>query len=215
MKVYGYFRSSAAFRLRIAMNLKGIAYETELVNLQAGDQSAEAYRRVNPQGRVPALVDGDAVLVQSLAIIEYLDETHPRPPLLPADALGRARVRGIANLIACDIHPLNNLAVLQYLTGTLGASTDERDAWYRHWVKEGLDAVEAMLAGSRDTGVFCHGDAPGLADICLVPQIFNAQRFDCPLGGCPTVMRVFESCMALPAFDAAQPAKQPEAASLG
>jgi len=214
MKVYGYFRSSAAFRLRIAMNLKGLEYETELVNLQAGDQLSDAYRRVNPQGRVPSLVDGDAVLVQSLAIIEYLDETRPRPPLLPGDALGRARVRGIANLIACDIHPLNNLAVLQYLTGTLGASAEQRDAWYRHWVKEGLDAVEALLAASPDTGVYCHGDAPGLADICLVPQIFNAKRFDCELGGNPTVMRVFEACMKLPAFDDAQPAKQPEAANI-
>lgn len=214
MKVYGYFRSSAAFRLRIALNLKGIDSETELVNLQTGEQFSEQYRRINPQGRVPTLVDGDAVLVQSLAIIEYLDETRPEPPLLPGDALGRARVRGIANLIACDIHPLNNLAVLQYLTGTLGASEAERDAWYRHWVRVGLDAVEAMLAGSPDTGAFCHGDAPGLADICLVPQIFNAKRFDCPLDGYPTTMRVFDGCMALPAFDAAQPAKQPEAASI-
>lgn len=214
MKVYGYFRSSAAFRLRIAMNLKGIECETELVNLQAGDQSSDAYRRVNPQGRVPTLVDNDAVLVQSLAIIEYLDETRPSPSLLPGDALGRARVRGIANLIACDIHPLNNLAVLQYLTGTLGASEEERDTWYRHWVKEGLDAVEAMLAASPDTGVYCHGDTPGLADICLVPQIFNAKRFECPLDGNPTLMRVFDACMALPAFDAAQPAKQPEAANI-
>lgn len=214
MKVYGYFRSSAAFRLRIAMNLKGIECETELVNLQAGDQSSEAYLQVNPQGRVPTLVDDDAVLVQSLAIIEYLDETRPPPSLLPGDALGRARVRGIANLIACDIHPLNNLAVLRYLTGRLGVSEAERDTWYRHWVKVGLDAVEAMMAASPDTGVYCHGDAPGLADICLVPQIFNAKRFDCPLDGNPTLMRVFDACMALPAFDDAQPAKQPEAANI-
>ncbi len=214
MKVYGYFRSSAAFRLRIAINLKGIECETELVDLQAGDQSSVAYLRVNPQGRVPTLVDDDAVLVQSLAIIEYLDETRPPPSLLPGDALGRARVRGIANLIACDIHPLNNLAVLRYLTGRLGASEADRDTWYRHWVKVGLDAVEAMMAASPDTGVYCHGDAPGLADICLVPQIFNAKRFDCPLDGNPTLMRVFDACMALPAFDDAQPAKQPEAANI-
>lgn len=214
MKLYGYFRSSAAFRVRIALNLKGLDCETEVVNLRAGDQFAAPYRRVNPQGRVPALDVGEAVLVQSLAIIEYLDETCPRPPLLPADPLGRARVRGLAHIIACDIHPLNNLAVLTYLGRRLGADQEAQNAWYRHWVAEGFAAFEALLAGSPDTGRFCHGDAPGLADICLVPQVFNARRFNCPLGGYPTVMRVFDECMKLEAFQRAEPSRQPEAATI-
>jgi maleylpyruvate isomerase len=215
MKLYGYFRSSAAFRVRIAFNLKGVSSETALINLQGGDQFGAEFRKVNPQGRVPALVlDDGAVLVQSMAIMEYLEETIPEPPLLPKDAVGRARVRGLANVVACDIHPLNNLAVLNYLSKELGASEDAKVAWYRHWVAEGLGALEAMLAAGADTGAFCHGDVPGLADICLVPQVFNAQRFDCPLDGYPTLMRIFNACMALPAFDAAQPMKQPEAANI-
>lgn len=214
MKFYGYFRSSAAFRLRIAMNLKGLSAEPVLVNLQAGDQSGSGYLSVNPQGRVPALeVDGH-VLVQSLAIIEYLEETHPEPAFMPSDALGRARVRGLANLISCDIHPLNNLAVLNYLRDTLSASEDQRNEWYRHWVKQGFDGLEPMLAGNAATGKFCHGDQPGLADICLVPQVFNAQRFDCPLEGYPTLMGIFENCMAEEAFEAAHPMNQPEAETL-
>jgi len=213
MKHYGFFRSSAAFRLRIALNLKGLAAEHVLVNFAKQEQLGDAYRNVNPQMRVPSLVlDDGTVLIQSLAIIEYLDERHPNLPLLPKDPKGRARVRGLANLIACDIHPLNNIAVLNYLRDELKADENARNVWYRHWVAQGFQAFEALLAGSSDTGKFCHGDSPGLADVCLVPQVFNAQRYECPLGGYPTLMRVFSACMALDAFDHAQPMKQPEAA---
>ena len=215
MKLYGYFRSSAAFRVRIALNLKKLHRETALINLQAGEQSSSGYRAVNPQGRVPALEVDGAVLVQSLAIIEYLEEAFPDPPLLPADSLGRARVRGIANIIACDIHPLNNLAVLLYLKDRLDVDDQRRTAWYRHWVAQGFDGVEPLLHDSAATGRFCHGDRPGLADICLVPQVFNAQRFDCDLSPYPAIRRVFDECMKLEAFDIAQPSKQPEAADLG
>jgi len=214
MKFYGYFRSSAAFRLRIAMNLKGLDYDFELINLQAGDQSGAAFKKINPQGRVPALDTGSDILVQSLAIIEYLDELHPEPALLPADALGKAKVRGISNIISCDIHPLNNLAVLNYLWDRLGADEAARTEWYQHWVKEGFEGVEAILSESPETGRFCYGDTPGLADICLVPQVFNAQRFDCPLDIYPTISRIFETCMEQPAFADAHPMKQPEAAEL-
>lgn len=215
MKIHGYFRSSAAYRVRIALNLKNIECETALVNLQAGDQSSSAYRAVNPQGRVPALEVDDHILVQSLAIMEYLDEVHPSPPFLPSDPLGRARVRGIANIIACDIHPLNNLAVLNYLRDDLSVDEENRTRWYRHWVAQGFAGVEPLLARSASTGTFCHGESPGLADICLVPQVFNAGRFDCDLSPYPTIRRIYDACMKLDAFDRAQPSKQPEAARLG
>lgn len=214
MKLYGFFRSSAAFRVRIALNLKKIEHDTQLVNLQTGDQTKAEYLGINPQGRVPALAVGGDVLLQSLAIIEYLDETCPDPAFLPPDALGRARIRAIAGIIACDIHPLNNLAVLKYLGGELGASDDQRNVWYRHWVAQGFSGIEPLLANSSDTGRFCHGDTPGLADICLVPQVFNAQRFDCDLTPYPTLMRIHAACMEFEAFDAAQPARQPEAADI-
>jgi maleylpyruvate isomerase len=216
MKLYGYFRSSAAFRVRIAFNLKGVQSDTALINLQAGDQFGGDYLKVNPQGRVPALVlDDGSVLVQSMAIMEYLEETIPEPPLLPSDPVGRARVRGLANVVACDIHPLNNLAVLNYLSNEIKVNEEGKLGWYRHWVAEGLGAMEAMLASSDATGAFCHGDAPGLADICLVPQVFNAKRFDCDLSGYPVLMGIFDACMKLPAFDAAQPGNQPEAKDIG
>ncbi|MDA1324223.1 MAG: maleylacetoacetate isomerase [Proteobacteria bacterium] len=215
MKIHGYFRSSAAYRVRIALNLKNIECDTVLVNLQAGDQSSPAYRAINPQGRVPALETDDHILVQSLAIIEYLDETSPSPPLLPSDPLARARVRGIANIIACDIHPLNNLAVLNYLRDDLSVDEENRTRWYQQWVRQGFDGVEPLLANSSDTGKFCHGDSPGLADICLVPQVFNAQRFNCDLSPYPTIARIFDACASLDAFDKAQPSNQPEAAQLG
>jgi maleylacetoacetate isomerase/maleylpyruvate isomerase len=213
IRLYSYFRSSASFRVRIALNLKGLDYEYVPVHLTRGGgaQFAPEFRKLSPAALVPALEEDGHSFTQSLAIIEYLEETHPQPPLLPADAAGRARVRALALSIACEIHPLNNLRVLNYLTKTLGVSEDARNAWYRHWVETGLAAVEAMLATDARTGRFCHGDAPGLADCCLVPQIFNARRFDCRLDHVPTVMRVVDECMKLPAFERAAPAAQPDA----
>lgn len=210
MKLYDYFRSSAAFRVRIGLNLKGLKPERSFVHLRKGEQSAAPYLSVNPQGLVPALEDAGAVVVQSLAILEYLDETHPAPPFLPPAATDRARVRAIANAIACDIHPLNNLRVLKYLETVLGQGQAARDDWYRHWVIEGFRAIEAMLADPR-TGPFCHGGTPGLADICLVPQVFNARRVNTPLEPYPRLMRVFDACMKIPAFANAEPSKQPDA----
>jgi maleylacetoacetate isomerase len=211
LTLYTYFRSSAAFRVRCALNLKGLAYVPEVVWLLTDEQSSDAYRAVNPQMLVPTLVDDGHALNQSLAIIEYLDETKPGPKLLPADPLGRARVRSLSQLIACEIHPINNLRVLKYLKRTLGHDQPTVDAWYRHWVAEGLAAFERELARGG-AGRYCHGDAPTMADCCLVPQVFNAKRFDCPLDAYPATMRVFDALMALPAFDAAQPSKQPDAA---
>ena len=214
MKLYGYFRSSAAFRVRIALNLKGLAFDTLLVNLSTGEHSSDEYRKVNPQGRVPTLVDGGVTFLQSPAILEYLEERYPDPALLPVGAQSRARVRAIANIIACDIHPLNNLAVLNYLAGPLATSEKQKKIWYQHWVAEGFNAIETLLSDSSNTGDFCDGDRPGLADICLVPQVFNAQRFDCDLSLFPTIERIFNTCMELEAFDAAQPSKQPEAVNI-
>jgi maleylacetoacetate isomerase len=215
MKLHGFFRSSASYRLRIALALKNISCEQASVHISrpgGGDQFLPAFRNLNPQLLVPVLEDDGHVLIQSLAILEYFEETHPTPPILPQDAVARARVRGLAMIIACEMHPLNNLRVLNYLTKDLGASEDAKLAWYRHWIKLGFDALEPMLAGSRETGTFCHGETPTIADICLVPQVFNAKRFDCPLDGYPTVMRIYEACEKLPAFAAAHPNKQPDAA---
>ena len=213
MRLYDYFRSSASFRVRIGLNLKGIVPERASVHLlkDGGAQFADAFTGVNPQQLVPVLEDGDTVLIQSMAILEYLDETHPEPPFLPQGAAARARVRALAQVIACDLHPLDNLRVLKYLKDELGHSDDERNTWYRHWVAKGLGAFEALVAGHQATGSFCHGDQPGLADITLVPQIFNAKRLDCPLDGYPTVMAIFGNCMAVEAFDQAQPNNQPDA----
>lgn len=212
MRLYTYFRSSAAYRVRIALNLKGLPCEAVPVHLVRSEENAPAYRALSPLGTVPALVtDEGAALTQSLAIIEYLEETHPSPPLLPADALGRARVRALAQTIACDIHPLNNLRVLNYLKNQFGVDEEQKNAWYRHWVMEGLTAVEALLAADPATGAFCHGDAPTLADCCLVPQVFNARRFACPLDAMPNIVRIVERCEALPAFIAAAPQNQPDA----
>jgi maleylpyruvate isomerase len=213
MKLYNYFRSSASFRVRIALALKGLDYEYASVHLlQAGGQQfAAEFTAMNPAALVPVLDDDGTMLTQSLAIIEYLDETRPQPPLLPADAAGRARVRAIALTIACEIHPLNNLRVLGYLSKTLGVSDEQRNAWYRHWVETGLATVEALLAGDSRTGYCCHGDTPTLADVCLVPQIFNAQRFKSRLDHVPTVMRIHEHCLTLPAFAKSVPALQPDA----
>jgi len=210
LKLYTYFRSSAAFRVRIALNLKGLAYEPEFVHLAKGEHRKPEYAAVNPQGLVPALgVDG-RLLTQSLAILEYLEETHPQPPLLPSDAFGRARVRSLSLLIACEIHPLNNLRTLRHLKQALGQGDEQVNAWYRHWIADGLAKLEAELRAPA-TGRFCHEDAPGMADCCLVPQIFNAKRYQCDLAPYPAVMRVFEACMHLDAFARAQPDKQPDA----
>lgn len=213
MRLFSYFRSSASFRVRIALRLKGLDYEYVPVHLTrgGGEQFAPEYKALNPAGLVPALDDDGSVLTQSLAIMEYLEEKYPQPALLPADTAGRARVRALALSIACEIHPLNNLRVLGYLTKTLGVSEDQKSAWYRHWVENGLDCVEKMLAGDARTGIYCHGNAPGLADIVLVPQIFNAQRFNCRLDHVPTVMRIHEACLKLPAFADAAPMQQPDA----
>jgi len=216
MKLYSYFRSSASYRVRIALNLKGLPYETVPVHLvkNGGEQLGDAFRAVHPDGLVPAFVDeaaGHGAITQSLAIIEYLDETHPQPPLLPQSPADRAFVRSLALSIACEIHPLNNLRVLRYLTQQLKVSEDEKNAWYRHWVVKGLSAVETTLARDPRVGRFCYGDAPSLADCFLVPQVFNAQRFSCDLSDMPTILRINEACLALDAFDKASPAKQPDA----
>ncbi len=212
MKLYDYFRSSAAYRVRIALNLKGLAPERAFVHLRRGAQRADDYLAVNPLGLVPSLVtDGGEVLTQSLAIIEWLDETHPQPPLLPLDAAGRARVRALALAIACDIHPINNLRVLNYLTGTLGATEAQKNGWYRYWCDVGFEALETQLARAQATGAFCHGGSPTLADICLVPQLANARRVELDLSLYPTLLRIEAACNALPAFAAAAPAQQPDA----
>ena len=210
MKLYTYFRSSAAFRVRIALNLKGLAYEPIFIHLAKGEHRKPEYSGVYPQGLVPTLVDDGEALSQSLAIMEYLDETHPEPPLLPKDALGRARVRSLSLLVACEIHPLNNLRTLQYLKRHLGQNEEQINSWYRHWVADGLLRLEADLS-KAGTGKFCHGELPTMADCCLVPQIFNAKRYNSDLTAFPTVMRVFDACMKLEAFERAQPSKQPDA----
>lgn len=212
MKLHNYFRSSASYRVRIALALKGLDYEYVPVHLVKDEQLAAPYVALSRTGLVPVLEDGGAALAQSLAIIEYLDETHPAPPLLPGSALDRARIRALALDVACEIHPLNNLRVLRYLVRELGVSDENKDRWYRHWVESGLQAVERRLAGDAATGRFCHGDTPTLADVTLVPQIFNAQRFDCDLAAVPTVMRVFGECMQLDAFAKTQPSACPDAA---
>jgi maleylpyruvate isomerase len=215
MQLYSYFRSSAAYRVRIALNLKGLAYATEPVHLlkDGGQQLLPDYTRLNPLALIPTLVDGPAVLTQSLAIIEYLEETHPIPPLLPPTPIARARVRALALSIACDIHPLNNLRVLRYLKRELNLPDDARDAWYLHWVRTGLLALERMLAESSETGAYCHGGTPTLADICLVPQVFNARRVDCDLSAMPNIVRIDAACRALPAFERAAPENQPDTAA--
>jgi maleylpyruvate isomerase len=213
LRLYSYFRSSASYRVRIALNLKGLAYEYVPVHLVkgGGEQLRPEFQALNPSGLVPVLIDQNQVLVQSLAIIEYLEEQHPDPSLLPGRAVDRARIRSLGLTIACEIHPLNNLRVLRYLVKTLDVAEEAKNAWYRHWVEEGLAAVEKILANDPHTGRFCHGDAPTLADCCLAPQIFNAERFACRLDHLPTVMRVYKECMTLPAFQQAAPEAQPDA----
>ena len=209
MKLYNYFRSSASFRVRIALALKGLSYEYHAVHLAKGEQLLDDFTQLNSDALVPMLEIDGLRLTQSMAIMEYLDETHPTPALLPKDAAGRARVRALSQAIACEIHPINNLRILKYLSGTLKLDEDTKNTWYRHWVDLGLQAFEKQLAHSP-AGAFCHGDTPGMADCVLVPQIFNAQRFKVELGGFKRTMAVFEACMALPAFQQAQPSACPD-----
>ena len=210
MKLYNYFRSSASFRVRIALELKGLAYEYVSVHLVKGEHKQPQYAAMSPSLLVPALqLDTGEHLGQSMAIIESLDETHPEPPLLPPDPLARARVRALAQLIACEIHPLNNLRVLKYLVRELKVEEEAKNAWYRHWVRDGLEAFECELA-RLPAATYCFGDAPTLADCCLVPQIFNGRRFDVNFDGLPRTMAAFDACMALPAFQRAQPSSCPD-----
>ncbi len=207
--LYGYWRSSASYRVRIALALKGLAYEQVPINLAQGAQTSVGFRLLNPQGFVPFLIDGEAGLNQSLAIIEYLDELHPEPPLLPPDPLGRARVRAAALSIACDIHPLNNLRVLKYLRGELAQPQEAVDTWYRHWVEEGFGPLEELAEGA--TGAYLFGDTVTLADVCLVPQMWNARRLQADIARFPKLVAIDARLNALPAVRAASPEAQPDA----
>jgi maleylacetoacetate isomerase len=213
LRLHSYWRSSAAYRVRIGLALKGLRYETVPVHLvrDGGEQHRPDFAETNPQRLVPVLEHGVRKVRQSLAILEYLDETWPQPALLPALSRDRARVRSIAQLIACDVHPLNNLRVLQYFENEWGVPQAERDEWVRHWIVQGFAALEATLDDHPATGEFCEGDTPTLADCCLVPQVYNARRFGVDMQRFPTISRIERACLALPAFDAARPEKQPDA----
>jgi maleylpyruvate isomerase len=213
MKLYSFFRSSASYRVRIALNLKGLIYEQIPIHLRraGGEQFVASYKAINPQGLVPTLDDGGQILTQSLAIIEYLEERYPEPPLLPTDSADRARVRSMALIIACEIHPIQNLRVLVHLKNNLRQSEDDLNRWARHWIDLGLSALEQMTTSTPKRGKFCFGDTPTLADICLVPQLANARRFGCDLSAYPTLLQIETACNALPAFANAAPEKQPDA----
>lgn len=213
LRLYSYWRSSAAYRVRIGLNLKSLPYETVPVHLvrDGGEQHSAAFKQVNPQELVPVLQHGDRVMRQSLAILEYLDETWPEPPLLPVAARDRQRARAIALAVACDIHPLNNLRVLQHFSHGWHVPQPERDAWVQHWIQDGFAAIEAMLVDHPSTGTFCEGNMPTIADCCLVPQVYNARRFGVDMAPYPTIVRIEQACLALPAFDAARPERQPDA----
>ncbi|MFU1929022.1 maleylacetoacetate isomerase [Bordetella hinzii] len=208
-QLYNFFNSSTSYRVRIALALKGLPYEYLPINLRKQEQCEAGYVALNPSAGVPLLVEGELRLSQSLAIIDYLDATHPEPRLLPADALARARVLEVSQAIACDIHPVNNMRILRYLQDVLGVTEAQKNAWYAHWIQEGLTAVEALLA-RHGHGAYCFGDAPTLADCCLVPQVANAQRMNCDLSPYARVLRVYEHCSAQPAFQAAAPSRQPD-----
>lgn len=211
MKLYSFFRSSASYRVRIALNLKGLQYEQIPIHLRKGEQTASSYKAINPQALVPTLEDNDRLLTQSLAIIEYLEEQHPQPPLLPRDPADRATVRSMALTIACEVHPLQNLRVLNYLKNDLHHSEEDASRWAQHWITLGLEAVEKMVRSVPSHGHFCFGNAPSLADICLVPQLSNARRFRCDLSGFSQLLQIEANCLKLPAFVAASPEKQPDA----
>lgn len=211
LHLYDYFRSSAAYRTRIALNLKGLEAERTYVNLSKGEQNAPDFKAASPSGLVPVLEHDGHRLYQSLAIIGYLDDIHPEPPLTPADPAGRARVQGLALAIAADMHPLGNLRVLNFVEHELGAGKEGRLKWLTHWCHVGFEGLEARLSSESETGQFCHGDSPTIADICLVPQVFYARRFDLDLSAYPTVLRIDEACQALPAFADAAPGNQPDA----
>jgi maleylacetoacetate isomerase len=209
--LYTFFRSSTSYRLRIALAYKRLDYTPHYVSLPKMEHRTPSYRALHAQGLVPLLIEGDRSLIQSMAIIEYLDEVYPEPPLIPKDVPGRAHVRAVSQIIGCDIHPLNNVRVLKRLQAQFGADEAATNAWYRHWIAEGLGGLEAYVAGGRLSGQFCYRDAVTMADICLVPQIFNAQRFDCPLDEYPMLNAIFERCMALDAFRTTQPKTQADA----
>lgn len=213
MKLYTYFRSSASYRVRIALALKGLTHDAQYVSLPKAEHQAAAFREVNVQGLLPALEEAGHVLIQSLAIIEYLDERYPQPPLLPADPFDRAYVRAVSQIIACEMHPLNNLRTLKHIRRSFNLDEDGVNAWYRHWIAEGFDMLEGYLARERRSGRFCYRDAVTIADCCVVPQVFNAQRYNCDLKPYPGIMRIFDACMQLEAFASTQPAKQPDAAA--
>jgi maleylacetoacetate isomerase/maleylpyruvate isomerase len=213
MQLYNYFRSSASWRVRIALALKGLDCELVPIHLLRHEQLAEGYGTLAPSHLVPLMKVGDELISQSMAIIEYLDEVHPEPRLLPGDPFDRARIRSLAQDMACEIHPIDNLRVLRFLVHEMKVSESDKTRWYKHWVETGLEVVERRLAGDRRTGRFCHGDTPTLADCVLVPQVMNGQRFECRLDHLPTVMRVFGECMSLAAFETTQPSAYPEAAA--
>jgi maleylacetoacetate isomerase len=213
MKLYTFFRSSASYRVRIALNLKGIPYEQAPVHLRrgGGEQLQPPYTTLNPQALVPALEDNGQILTQSLAIIEYLEEKHPNPPLLPKDPAGRALVRSMALIIACEVHPIQNLRVLNYVKSSYNQTDDQVNRWARHWIDLGLTALEQMIAAQPNRGKFCFGNTPTLADICLIPQLGNARRYGCDLSQYPSILSIDGNCMSLPAFADAAPEKQPDA----
>lgn len=213
LKLYTYFRSSAAYRVRIALNLKNLQYRSQCINLtkDGGEQRCPEYQSVNPQGLVPTLIDGDKVFTQSLAIVEYLEETYPDPPLLPADPAQRAYVRSLANIVACDIHPLNNLRVLNYLKNCLNKSDECYLIWYRYWIYEGFRAIEELLEKHQSSGRFCIGTSPTVADVFLIPQVYNAIRFECDLSYYPLIKGIYQNCLSLEAFRLAAPERQPDA----